>query len=291
MPLTHERNFRVRHYECDAYGHMNNANYLRYMQETAFDASTAAGYDLSRYDELGTIWLIRETDIEYLHPLRYDDRVRVKTWVEDFRRIRSRRAYEFSLVETGEMVARASTDWVYLAQVTGRPQAIPAEMMAAFFPEGVPEEAPPRKRFAEPPAPPLGVFRQRRRVEWRDIDPMNHVNNATYLSYIDDCGVSVTVAHGWPMSRMFDEGFGIVARRHHIEYRIPAVLDDEIELATWVYGMRSASATRHYTITRPADGELLARANTVYVWINVESGQPIRVPAHFLEDFAPNIVD
>ena len=53
MPLTHTRTFRVRHYECDAYGHLNNANYLRYMQETAFDASAAAGYDLERYNKLG----------------------------------------------------------------------------------------------------------------------------------------------------------------------------------------------------------------------------------------------
>ncbi len=41
-----ERAFRVRSYECDGYGHVNHANYLRYMQEAAFDASAAAGYDL-----------------------------------------------------------------------------------------------------------------------------------------------------------------------------------------------------------------------------------------------------
>jgi hypothetical protein len=33
------------------------------MQETAFDASTAAGYDQARYAELGHHWLIRETEI------------------------------------------------------------------------------------------------------------------------------------------------------------------------------------------------------------------------------------
>jgi len=49
MPLIHERAFRVRHYECDAYGHVNHANYLRYMQEAALDASAAAGYDIDWY--------------------------------------------------------------------------------------------------------------------------------------------------------------------------------------------------------------------------------------------------
>lgn len=291
MPLTHERIYRVRHYECDALGHLNNANYLRYMQEAAFDASAAAGYDLDRYDEMGTIWLVRETDIDYLRPLRYDDRVRVTTWVEDFRRIRSRRAYEFTDETTGEQVARASTDWVYLDQKTERPRPIPPEMMAAFYPEGVPDEAPPRQRFPDAPSAPPGVFTMRRRVEWRDIDPMNHVNNATYLSYVEDCGVQVSEAHGWPMPRMFAEGFGLVARRHRIEYRIPALLGDELELSTWVSGVRSASATRHYTITRPADDLLLARVLTVWVWVDIKTGQPIRIPAHFIADFAPNIVE
>src|SRR3990172_10663548 len=95
MPFMHTRTFRVRRYECDAYGHLNNANYLRYMQETAFDASAAAGYDFDRYTAMGRLWTVRETDIEYLNPLQYADRVEVKTWVIDFRRVRSRRAYEF----------------------------------------------------------------------------------------------------------------------------------------------------------------------------------------------------
>ena len=60
MPLTHTRTFRVRYYECDAHGHLNNANYLRYMQETAFDASEAAGYDLARYEAMERLWLVRE---------------------------------------------------------------------------------------------------------------------------------------------------------------------------------------------------------------------------------------
>lgn len=48
MPLIHTRQFRIRHYECDAYGHLNNVNYLRYMQETAFDASAVRHYTITR---------------------------------------------------------------------------------------------------------------------------------------------------------------------------------------------------------------------------------------------------
>jgi acyl-CoA thioester hydrolase len=279
----------VRRYECDAYGHLNNANYLRYMQETAFDASTAAGYDFDRYTAMGRLWTVRETDIEYLNPLQYADRVEVKTWVIDFRRVRSRRAYEFRKSGSSELAARASTDWVFVDD-TGNPATVPPELIAAFFPEGMLDVAPPRGRFPTAPPPPPGVFTMRRRVTWQDIDPEQHVNNAVYLNYVEDCGVQVASARGWPMERMRAEGFGILARRHQIEYRVSALLDDGLELATWVSDAKRATATRHYTITRVRDGALLARVHTLYVWVDVKTGRPIRIPPHFLADFASNIV-
>ena len=188
MPLVHERTFRVRHYECDAYGHLNHANYLRYMQETAFDASAAAGYDMARYDALGHRWLVRATGIEYLRQLQYNDQVHIRTWVDDFRRVRSRRIYEFRCANGDGLAARASTDWVYANTVTGQPVAIPPEMVTAFYPEGAPAPGAQRDRFPEAPPPPPGIFKSHHRVEWRDIDPARHVNNAAYLAYVESAG-------------------------------------------------------------------------------------------------------
>lgn len=291
MPLIHERTFRIRFYECDAYGHVNHANYLRYMQETAFDASAAAGYDFSRYNEINRFWLIRETDITYMRPLTYGDSVVVKTWVLDFQRVRSRRAYELRDLATGEIVAQAHTEWVFLDSQSSRPATIPAEMIKAFFPDGPPDEVPPREPFPKAPDPPPGVFKMRRCVEWRDIDGAQHVNNANYLSYLEECGVQVARAYGWPMARMMEASFGIVARRYRIEYRQPAVHDDELELSTWVSDVKRATAVRHYTVRRADDGELLARAHVLWVWVDLATGRPIRIPASFVDDFAANIVD
>ncbi|MEP7198236.1 MAG: thioesterase family protein, partial [Chloroflexota bacterium] len=227
--LTHTRTFRVRLYECDAYEHLNHTTYLRYMQETAFDASAAVGYDFARYDAMGQYWLIRETAIEYLRSLRYGDTVHVTTWIEDFRRVRSRRAYEFRHATTDELVARAMTDWVFINWATGKPAAIPSDMMRAFFPDGAPPVAPPREKFPDAPPPPPNVFTVRERVKWQDIDSARHVNNAIYLEYAEDAGVQICAAHGWPVARMMTAGFGIIARRHQIEYRESALLDDELE--------------------------------------------------------------
>ncbi|MDW8325896.1 MAG: thioesterase family protein [Anaerolineales bacterium] len=286
MPLTFTREFRVRYSELDAYGHVNNAVYLRYMQETAFDASAAVGYDLDRYRALNRIWLIHETDIEYLRPLKYGDTVAVTTWVADFGKVRSRRRYDFHC--NGELVACAYSDWAFLDTTTGRPAPIPDELKAAFFPEG---ESPPtlrREPFPTPPPAPR-PFTMRRRVEWRDIDAAGHVNNANYLAFAEECGYAAAQHFGWDPARMWAGGTAVIARRHRLEYHRPAVYGEELTITTWLHGFRAASGYRYYMITRAGDGALVARLNTQVVWVDRQTFKPSRFPHAMLEDFAGHI--
>jgi len=289
MPPTYVRTFRVRYYECDTFGRVNHTNYLRYMQEAAFDASAAVGYDLARYEAINRFWLVRETEIEIKHTLRYGDSVRLKTWVADFRRVRSRRMYEFRLVGSEKLVARACTDWAFMDNTTGRPVPIPPDVVGVFFPEGPPGTM--RPRFPTPPPPPPGAFRLRRSVDWGDIDGARHVNNAVYLAYVEDCAVQAVSAHGWPLARMQEEGFSLLARQHHIEYRQPARLGDELELTTWLSDVDRTGILRHYTVTRVSDAALLARARSFFQCVNPETEQPISISVAFLEDLAPNVTE
>lgn len=290
MPRTFTRPFQVRQYECDAYSHLHNSNYVRYMQEAAFEASADAGYDLARYNAIGHHWIIRETGIEYLKPVFYNEKVHVKTWISDFRRATSRRAYAFFRQPVEELVAQGYSDWVFLDSQTGLPARIPAQMQADFFPEGVPQKFPAREPIPEAPAPPPGVFAHHRRVTWREIDLAHHVNNAVYLDYMDDAGDAVLEAYGWSFQRMQNAGFAIVIRRNQIQYHQPALLDDKLAIATWVSNVRRSTATRHYAIRRAVDGCLLAMAHAFCVWIDLESGRPIRIPPDFLASFDDNIV-
>lgn len=290
MIPTFTRTFRVRFYECDSYGHVNHAHYLRYMQETAFDASADVGYDLTRYEALGSHWLVHESDVEYLAPLRYGDSVTVKTWVLDFQRVRSRRAYELRLAGTGEMIAKATTDWVYVDRHTHHPQRIPPEMVKAFLPDGPPAGTSPRAPFPTPPPTPAGLFTLHRPVSWVNVDPAGHLNNAAYLHYLEDATLADATFRGWPPGRMINEGhFAIVARRYHIRYHQPALISDELEISTWISDVKRATAIRHYTVKRANDQTLLAQARAFWVWVDFNTGRIIRIPPNFIADFAPNI--
>jgi acyl-CoA thioester hydrolase len=290
MPKVFQQLFQVRHYECDAYGHLNNANYLRYMQEAAFNASADVGYDFARYHKLGSHWLIRYSDIEYLRPLAYGDRIVVTTWVEDFRRVRSIRAYKFQIDGADNIAAQAYTDWVYLDSKTMRPISIPEKMVVAFSPDGGLDQPSPRREYRPISTPSEGVYYSQRNVEWRDLDAEGHVNNAVYLSYIEESGVQVADAYGWSLERLKSQGLGILARRHQIDYRLPALLGDKLKVGTWISEMGRSTAVRNYVIIRPTDEKVLARVSSKYVWIDLNSGKPIRIPTKMREDFSGNFV-
>jgi acyl-CoA thioester hydrolase len=268
---------------------MHHANYLRFMQEAAFDASSAAGYAHEVYDAMGRIWLVRQTEIEHLRPLHYGDAVRITTWVVDWRRVRSRRAYEFRLAGSDQPAARAFTDWVFLESATGRPASIPTEMMAAFVPEGRLEPARPRARIPAVPPPPSGTFHLRRQVAWPDIDQAQHVNNAVHLEYLEDCEVRAFAALGWPPSRMAQAGFAFRAERRLIDYLQPALLHEELELSTWISDLDHSSAVRHHTVTRVGDGELLVRARSHMRPYRLGSDQPIPIPDEFLRNLSRSV--
>ncbi|MEO1288675.1 MAG: YbgC/FadM family acyl-CoA thioesterase [Chloroflexota bacterium] len=289
MSAVFTRRFRVRHYECDAYGHLNNVNYVRYMQETALDASQAVGWDTDRYHNIGHQWLIRETDIEYLRPLRWNDEVEVTSYVLDFRRIQSRRRYEFRNVADNALVAQATTNWAYLNTQTQQTARIPHEMIKDFAPNGLPDVSP-MERFPKPPPQPKGVFHHQRRAEWRDIDTVGHLNNAAYMAYCEDASTQVGRDLGWSMQRMLDEGFALVLRRFRIQYLQAAFLDDDLRISTWVSDVKRATALRHYDVRRASDNTLLARAYGMIVCFDLDKQRPMRVPQTLLDDFADNIV-
>ena len=95
MGPVYSREFQVRYTEMDAYGHVNNAAYLRYMQEAAFDASWTPEFPFAHWAEIGRAWFIRDTEIEYLRPLSYPDRFTLDTWLSARGQAWVRREYAF----------------------------------------------------------------------------------------------------------------------------------------------------------------------------------------------------
>ncbi len=131
IPLYRHR-LRVTEESIDVNGHVNNIEYLRWMQLVASGHSDANGWGWRRYRDLGSGWVVRSHHIDYLRPAFAGDEILIETWVTDLRRSRSKRLYRFLRRADGKELVRAETEWVFVNLQTGRPVQIPEHVSAAF---------------------------------------------------------------------------------------------------------------------------------------------------------------
>jgi len=110
-----------------------------------------------------------------------------------------------------------------------------------------------------------------------EIDEQGHANNVVYVAWMQAAAVAHSDAQGWNAARYREVGHGWFVRRHTIEYLSPAVAGDPIVVETWVATMRRVSSLRRYRIRRTDDGTLLAKAETLWAFVDYESGRPKRV--------------
>src|SRR5215212_11112667 len=114
----------------DENGHVNNVVYVQWMQDTAMEHYRSIGGPEAQ--GTGTTWFIREHRIVYLTPAFGGEEIEIKTWVENVRRVRSLRKYEFIRKSDGKLLVRGETDWVFVDAKTGMPRGIPEEVFRVF---------------------------------------------------------------------------------------------------------------------------------------------------------------
>ncbi|MFN3430160.1 MAG: acyl-CoA thioesterase [Candidatus Sericytochromatia bacterium] len=111
-------------------------------------------------------------------------------------------------------------------------------------------------------------------VRWSDCDAYGHVNNAVYVTYLEE-------ARGhfwrWLMAEDF-RGFDFIIAEVTCTYLAPAHDPDRLVIAVAVTAIGTKSFTLTYTITG-ADGAIVARASSVQVMYDHEKKASHAIPA------------
>ena len=127
-------------------------------------------------------------------------------------------------------------------------------------------------------------------VRWDDMDAFGHVNNVTFLAYMQEARTGMLFA-GEAAEHIPDLIKGVVVARHEIDYRRPLEWRPEpIEVDVWTAEVKASSFTLRYEMRdQLADpAVLLAEAMTVLVPFDLASARPRRVSAaerHFLHRY------
>lgn len=145
MPATpsaiYRYNITVPASAIDENGHLNNVEYVRWMQTAAI---AHANHTLCTRETtaVGAPWVVRGHRVEYLRPAFEGEEIAILTWISSIGKVRSQRHYKFFRVSDQVVLATGETDWVFVDAQKGRPIAIPERVANAF--EVVPDEQAPK---------------------------------------------------------------------------------------------------------------------------------------------------
>ena len=115
--------------DIDELGHVNNAVWVQWIQlaATSHWAARATVHERSNY-----VWVVVRHEIDYLRPLTAGQTVTAHTWVgETARGARFDRYVHFKKAD-GVAYVTACTSWAFINRASGRPQRVPAELVARF---------------------------------------------------------------------------------------------------------------------------------------------------------------
>jgi len=133
LPSPHVHRVTARDADIDGYGHVNNAVYVRWLDETAWSHSSALGVppELCLATRRGmAVW---RTQLNYLAPAFAADDIEIGTWIcGSDGRLRVDRRFQMRHAADGRCLLRALVHYVCIDLDTGRPRRMPPAYASAY---------------------------------------------------------------------------------------------------------------------------------------------------------------
>ena len=120
----------------DSFGHVNHAVYLNYFEQARFEALASCGFTYDVIAQRGWAIHVVRIEVDYLDEVLLGDRLRIRTWVGEFRRtsmVMLQEARRDPREEEAEStpVARARVVAVWIGE-NRRPIRVPPEIREGF---------------------------------------------------------------------------------------------------------------------------------------------------------------
>jgi acyl-CoA thioester hydrolase len=124
------------------------------------------------------------------------------------------------------------------------------------------------------PASPV-LFRLPIAPRWRDLDAFNHVNNSSFLTYLEEARIQWFASLDKPW---VTDAIAPLLAAVHINYRLPVPYPARIVVELSAERVGNSSITIGHRIVSSDGAQLHADGNVVMVWIDRASGKPVALP-------------
>lgn len=118
------------------------------------------------------------------------------------------------------------------------------------------------------------LFRMPLDLRWRDLDAFNHVNNANFMTYVEEARIRWFESTG---SDWLSNGRIPLLASVQMNYRLPIPYPAHVYVELLTERIGNSSLTLNHRIVSE-DGRLYADGHSVLVWIELASGRPVPLP-------------
>jgi acyl-CoA thioester hydrolase len=127
------------------------------------------------------------------------------------------------------------------------------------------------------------------KVYYEDTDAGGVVYYANYLKFLERARTEALVTLGFNNKKIKEKFKSlIVVKSCNIEYKIPAHLEDELSIRSFVKSITKTSFLMNQYISRGKDLIVEAKVHLVFVSLD---GKPVRIPDSLFQDFKPYFCD
>ena len=119
------------------------------------------------------------------------------------------------------------------------------------------------------------AFVHREIVRFRDADGFGHVNNAVYLTYVEQARIAYLVDRG-VFARPTQDEMSMILARAEIDFRAPLAVGEEVEIGVRTTRVGNKSFALEYELH--ADSRVVAAAATVLVAYDYARDAPVTIP-------------
>lgn len=270
--------FATRNYELDPRGVVKPTVLQGYIQEGAMKASAAFGYDYDWYMGHKQVWVARKLTLRYYADALYGDQLEMRTWISDARRVQSHREYDLRRVRDGASILRARTNWVYVDLESMRPVRFPDEFLEALIPGDL-EEIDSKVHDPVQIEDPV-IHNEERRVQYYELDSLNHVNNAYYVAWIDEAIDNALRKAEWSPERFTAQGVTMSPLAHEVEYLRGARAYEPIWITTRLSQIGRDRASWYTEILQAETNELIAKDVAVRRFADTQGARSIPDSLH-----------
>ena len=122
------------------------------------------------------------------------------------------------------------------------------------------------------------MFIHRLEVRFRDCDPLGHVNNAVYLTYLEQARFNHWRSlWGFGTPQLAPGRPGVILARVECDYKRPATFGETLDIRLTVGAIGRSSFRYEYEIA-DGEGRIVLVAKTVQVMYDYAEGKPVPIP-------------